>query len=261
VEDHALNAFLEAFNELTGLDYAIAARPDQLNRSTPDIDAFAEADGQKPLAVELTRLESFRGQYSAARVFVDHIVPLEKELDGVFDYHFQLVVPHEALQPGTDWAAMAVKLKTWFLEHGGTAQVGQTAFTLPGIPFTFKMGKWPSELHKVYAYRTLPPGEFTDLLLDRMRDCLDHKYEELGDYQKAGATTVLLLHSEDITSINEGIVGAAASDVLEDEPHPYLDQVWFVRVLGDETLVYCLMGPDEVRLASEERARRQLLDQ
>src|SRR5450759_3507031 len=136
-EDGALPAFLEAFNSVHGSHYAVTTRPDHANRTTPDVDAWAQSDGLPPLAIEHTSLPSFENAYGSGHVFARHVRPLEAQLSGVYPDMFQVFVPDEALQPGTDWQQMSLAIREWFLAHAGEAHHGLAPFELPGIPGEF----------------------------------------------------------------------------------------------------------------------------
>lgn len=258
-EDLALPAFLQAFNEVHHTSYVITDRPDQLNRETPDVDAWAQCPDRPPLAIEHTVLPSFAGAYEAGRVFVRYVQPLEAELTGLVADWFQVRVPHEALQRGVDWNRLAAEVRDWFQANAADAHPGLTKFTLRGIPGEFVLQRIPSDLHIVYMARTLPQGDFDEMLRASVADRLNHKYEELTKYQADGARTALVLESHDMSMINEQILTAVVHDVLRGQPRPGLDEIWLVWSVTSIPYVYCLAGPDAVRSAAQDRTERLIL--
>ncbi len=260
MEDQALTAFLEAFNDVHGTTYEISRRPDQLNRTAREIDAWAECDDCPPLAIEHTVLPSFAGAYSSGKVFADHVLPLGDELGGIFPDMYQVRVPDEALRPGTDWVALSAAIRGWFMANAGDAPEGWTSFRLQGIAGEFVLQRLQSDLRVACMQRTIPQGDFSVMLRDSIADRLDHKYTELAHYQANGATTVLVLQSHDMSMVNEQILTAALQDVLGNVPHPGLDEIWLVWSIGTSIpLVFCLVGSDAVRASAAERMERLIL--
>jgi len=257
-ERRSIEAFLETYNGMHSTDYVISEIPDKLNRVTADVDALASCDGHPQLAIEHTTIQTYVGQRGATERFATHIVPLETVLSGIFPFCFDIIVPDEALTPGTDWLSVAEAIEQEFRARGGTMDPGSEDFTVGDNGATVTIRKRESDLHVVYVMRRAPAGDLQDLIAQDMLRALGHKHESLGSYRENGATTVLLLQSLDIALVNQDILGVSVSDALASQPRPNIDQVWLAWHLGDDTEVFCLAGPGDLPDRSRDYAYQQL---
>jgi len=63
-EQNACDAFITILKSLTDIEYVLSGSPDEVNRSTPDVDfvLVSRSNENDKIAVEHTRVESFDGQ-------------------------------------------------------------------------------------------------------------------------------------------------------------------------------------------------------
>lgn len=252
-EKESIASFLDAYNAATGGCYVVSSVPETVNRTTPEVDAIASCDGQPDLAIEHTTLVTHRDQRAVWQRFGEHIAPLEVELSGVFPFCFDLIVPDSALAVRKTRTVVASEIRKAFLEMAGEMPPGRITVPIRSAGADVVIRKRESDLHKVFTVRQAPCGEVLDLIAEGMHRALDHAQGKFAAYRKAGAITVALLESYDVGLINEDIVTAAVAQALSSKARPYVDQVWFAWILGDECEIFCLHGPADVRAAANDR--------
>lgn len=245
-QERVIRHLLDAYNAAVATSYAVTRRPDLDNRGSADIDAVAESAGLAPLAIEHTKIQSLQDQSRDSAWFMRGLGALETELDGVFPFCLDLVLPYENVVPGQDWSAIRANIKQWLLANAASLPAGRTTHHLAGVPFPLATTKRSSDRHKLFLMRHVPPGDAEALLLVQMHESLDHKHDELGEYRQGGALGVLVVESEDIALVSEQSLYKAFLRALRERPRPNLDQVWLASTYGDDYSVYCFLGPPDV---------------
>lgn len=87
-QDDVIRLLVERRNELLGLKHTLKDIPDKANRTTEEVDAVFQCDQQQPLAIEHTRLETYRQQIRDEKVFERYVAPVEAALAGRYgDLH------------------------------------------------------------------------------------------------------------------------------------------------------------------------------
>ena len=246
MEERAIDGVIATLNRALGVSYRITKRPDRDNRRTADVDAYAEAKGRTPLAIEHTRIESLAEQTRDSSRFTDALGPLEEDLKGVFPFWLTLAVSYENAVPGQDWSAIREILKSWLLTYALSLPEGQTRPKIPGIPFAVVISKHTGMGHFFGLSRITPPGDINNHLLSQMHLTLDHKHQTLRSYRSKGAFGVLVLESEDIALVSSQHLYRAFVIANRERPRPNLDQVWLVQSHFDKGGIYCFLGSEEL---------------
>lgn len=243
-EAQVIQLVVDAHNRAVGSSYVVTRHPDQENRASSEIDAYAESAGLRPLAIEHTEILSLREQSRDSEWFVAALGPLEQELTGVFPFHVDIVVPYENVAPGSNWGRVRDFIREWLLANCPGLPEGSATFEVPGVSFRLTLWKrrGTDRENRVLLMREVPPGDREALLVSEMHRSLGHKYEKLAEYRSAGAASVLVLQSEDIALVSPQSLYEAYLRATREQPRPALDQVWVVATGS----VYCFNGPAKV---------------
>ncbi|MBW2037472.1 MAG: hypothetical protein JRI41_08355 [Deltaproteobacteria bacterium] len=89
-QDKIIRAFISHLNSVLGTSYKITRWPDKNPTTNGEIDAYAEDGSLRPLAIEHTLVETYRGQKESDHRFLTVMANLEESIDpdGPFsDYH------------------------------------------------------------------------------------------------------------------------------------------------------------------------------
>jgi hypothetical protein len=239
-ESEVIQLVLDAHNRAVASTYVITRYPDRENRSSRDIDAYAESAGLRPLAIEHTEVVSVPEQNRDSAWFVRALGALEQELAGAFPFQLSIVVPYNNVAPGSDWSRIRDLVREWLLANCPTLPEGRATITVPGVSFGLTLWKRrSSDDSRVLLVREVPPGDAEADLQREMHKGLDHKHEKLAEYRAAGSLSVLVLESEDIALVSPQSLYTAYLRATRERPRPYLDHVWMVAT-GN---VYCFDGP------------------
>jgi hypothetical protein len=243
---HLIQYVVDFHNAATDGCHLITRCPDQQNRTTADIDAYAEDGRGRPLAIEHTKIDSFPGQRRDSAWFQEALGALETDLEGAFPFWLGIEVPYENVRAGEDWAAIRSRLRDWLQASAWGMPLGRTTRAIDGVPFAITVSKHDSLQPGVFLMRHVPPGDREALLREKMDEALDHKYARLGEYKRAGAVAVVVLESDVIALVSPQDLYAAFVLATHDRPRPDLDEVWLACPSGDRCEVYCFFGADEV---------------
>lgn len=145
--------------------------PDEINRSTPDIDAIAG-----PLAIEHTSIDTIPNQRLNSDRLMKFIGNLEKELD-FLPFYLGITFEYNAITTGQDWEMIRSLLKNWILEVASRLTVVRpyTSYKVPDIPFAIYVTKETGSRGGV-RFSRFPPDD--DTLFIRIRDLFDKKSRE-----------------------------------------------------------------------------------
>lgn len=243
-EAEVIQLVVDAINRAVGSSYVVTRYPDRENRFSREIDAYAESDGLRPLAIEHTEVLSLHEQTRDSAWFGAALGPLEKELAGVFPFHLDIVVPYDNVAPGSSWDRVRDLIREWLITNCSALSDGHATLDVPGLSFRLTLFKRRSAdgENRVFLMREVPPGNREALLVREMHKSLDHKYEKLAEYRASGANSLLVLQSEDIALVSPQSLYEAYLRATRERPRRALDQIWMVA----RGSVYCFNGPAEV---------------
>jgi hypothetical protein len=100
-EDNIIKALIEIILRREGVRFKIESEPEKINRKTKDIEAILVSNNRR-IAVEHTRIESFKNQISNVHRLIPARTRIENELRGRVpdDRYFVLTLPVEYLNLG-----------------------------------------------------------------------------------------------------------------------------------------------------------------
>ncbi len=257
-EVEAIRAFLQHYGAAVGLEYSVVSVPDEVNRTTPDIDALAEAEGGPRLAIEHTLVQTLRGQKTDNIRFMEVIVPLSLRLAPLLPHDMHLILPHGALQTGMNWSDIVAALERWVLAGADSFPQGFSSHPdIEGVPFGVDVLKpydpigLPFEITRMGPDKETRQNEVKGLLVE----ALERKHDKLSVYAGEDTEVVLLLESEDWVLIGPTDLYAAYREARGMSETPDIDQVWLARFYSSTESydVFCFDAPTEVMEAAGHR--------
>lgn len=216
----------------------VDAWPDKERPS--EIDAIAG-----PFAIEHTSVDTISNQRRDGAWFERVVKPLEDEFRCKLPFRLVLTFPYEGIQTGQDWARITTELRNWILDEAPKLPIGShTIKNVPKIPFEFYAEKRSSSRTGLFFGR-FAPNDGT--LPDRLREQLDRKVKKLSPYKGKNKTTILLVESDDIALMNDGIMWDGLRSAYPDGLPQGLDQIWFADTSILEEILFTDMTQAVVR--------------
>lgn len=248
-QDEIIRRFIEEYNSCQGAQFTITCWPDKAERNQRACDAYAEAPGVRPLAIEHTNVETFQQQKQDSARFSKICGVLETELHDSFPYNVTLIIPTFGIQTGTDWNDIRDALREWLLTQVSTLPVGRTDHQVKGIPFRITIWKGDRLDRGFGVARTAPPSlETDDELTEIVAAALNNKNDQLQRYRANGDETILILETDDIALMNHVLLYKAFLQASAYAPTPNIDQVWIAETINPENCCsfICFDGPEAI---------------
>jgi len=124
--------------------------------------------------------------------------------------------------------------------------IGPSKFSIPGVPFEVTLVRDDDMPPFFTVARWLDPAlNVAEKLAERLAVALADKDNQLSRYHKAGNTTLLILESQDIALVNQGMIYQAFLAALAKVQPVHLDQVWLAESYEPEKdflFIYCLLA-------------------
>ena len=244
-QDEIICRFIARYNSCQDAQFTITFWPDKAERNQRACDAYAEALGVHPLAIEHTNVETFQRQKKDSARFSEVCGVLETELKAHFPYDVTLIIPTFAIQTGTDWNGIRDTLREWLLTQVSTLPVGRTDHQVEGVPFRITIWKGDRLGRGFGVARTAPPTlETTEIVTAALKN----KNDQLQRYRANGDETILILETDDIALIDHVELYKAFLQASACVPTPNIDQVWMVQTInpGDYCSFFCFDGPEAI---------------
>lgn len=250
-QNKVISEFLRTISALVKSDYRVVRQPDCQNRTSKDIDAYAVASDAPPIAIEHTSVESFLGQRLDSARFVKVLGPLERELEGMFDFGLDLTIRVAAITTGVNWTAIRQTTKAWILTNAPQLPLGRSRAVIPRVPFELAIAKHRNTPGKVWIARFAPPASETQTSLAlAFAAALQHKYSELAAYRHTGAVSVLIIESDDIALTSPATLYAAYVVARQAVSTEQLDQIWCACTYESPAESFCHLlcfrGPEDL---------------
>ena len=248
-QDEIIRRFIERYNSCQGAQFTITGWPDKAERNQRACDAYAEAPGVPPLAIEHTNVETFQKQKRDSVRFSKVCGVLEKELHDAFPYNVTLIIPTFGIPTGTDWNSIRDALREWLLTQVSALPVGHTAHQAEGVPFRITIMKGDRLSRGFHVARTAPPSlETDDELTEIVATALNNKNHQLQRYRANGDETILILETDDIALMNHIELYKAFLQASARAPTPNIDQVWIAETINPEDCCsfICFDGPEAI---------------
>lgn len=204
--------------------------PDEETRQAAEIDAIAGN-----FAIEHTSIDTIPNQRRDSAWFTQVVQPLENEFRCTLPFRLNLTLPYEGIRIGQDWSGITSALRNWVLSDSPKLTLGRhTIVDVPGIPFEFHATKKDSSRAGLLFGRFVPNDQ---TFPNRLRDQLDRKIDKLSPYKSRNKTTILLVESDDIALMDDGIMWDGLRSAYAHGLPEGLDQVWFAdTAIPEESL-------------------------
>ncbi|MBA3005658.1 MAG: hypothetical protein KJ900_03320 [Proteobacteria bacterium] len=217
------------FNE--GLE--IETFPDEQHPG--DIDAIAGK-----YAIEHTSIDFIHKQSRDSTWFLQAFNTLEQEFTEVLHFGLFLTLPYNSIQKGADWQGLRTALHNWIADESiNLADGSHIISNIPGVPFEFHARKTHSGKTGLSLLRFAP---ILDDFPSRLRNHLDRKIKKLAPYKCKDKSTILLIESDCIAFMNEGIMWDSLSDAYPEGLPTGIDNVWFVHTSMPKDILFFNMN-------------------
>jgi hypothetical protein len=248
-QNRVIKSLVKKYNEVNHSKYKIVRYPDQENSATRDIDAYAMAPGERPLALEHTNIQSFFGQFANNKRFARLYGELETDLKDAFDFRTRLYLPIFMFQKGTNWKQVRDTIRDWLLQNAHSLPDGFSTVQVSGLPFSFAVHKDGKGSKRFTVARWAPEHEDVDVesILDIAR-ALEDKNDQMKKYRDQGAYNILVLESSDIALVDRITLYKAFLQALNRVSMPNIDEVWLASTYGPEDACefLCFLGPEAI---------------
>lgn len=224
-----LNEFVTFLSKHGYSNLQIGCYPDEMNRTTADIDAIAGH-----IAIEHTSIDTIPNQRLNSDRFLKVIGNLEQEFADL-PFYLGITFEESAITTGQDWLAIRERLKNWINKDipGLSVDKPYAPYSVPGIPFTIYVTKNTDQSNGL-SFSRFAPGDNT--LSDRVKDLFDKKAAKLNKYQRDGKLTLLLVENSDIALMNDNKLLNAIQQAYPDGLPDGIDEIWYADTsIGDES--------------------------
>ena len=248
-QNRIIKSLVEKYNECKHCEYKIVRYPDQENSATRDIDAYATAPGERPLAIEHTNIESFSGQFADNKRFAQHYGQLETDLKDAFDFRMRLYLPVFAFRKGTNWKQARDTVRDWLLQNASSLPDGFSPVQVSGLPFSIAVHKDGKGSSRFTVARWAPASADVDVEATlNIARALENKNDQMKKYRDEGAYNILVLESSDSALVNHSTLYKAFLQALEMVPIPNIDEVWLASTYAPEDSCdfLCFLGPEKI---------------
>lgn len=205
--------------------------PDEETRDSKDIDAEAG-----DFAIEHTSIDTIANQRRDSAWFKRAVGCPEGELHWEHPFRLVVTLPYEGIQLGQQWAKIKAALHSWILNQSPDLSKGSHIIrNVPDIPFEFRVSKRPSQRPGVFFGRYGAPEKS---FLKHIKEQLDRKVQKLVPYRNKGKRTILLVESDDMALMNEGLMVEGIKSSYPDNLPTGIDQIWFADTSIPEEIVF-----------------------
>jgi hypothetical protein len=254
------DAIVRVLEAHSGLAHSEVEHPEKTGDPGPVDLVFCL--GAQQYALEHTKIEAFAGQLQHDAVFGEFIAPVTAELrkdmpkPGTYELLFPIDSRLNARKAELD--DLQVSLITWvkakaqaFREEHPIRQdrdhcprgIRQTITEqLEGFPYHVTLIRelhWAeSDVHDgvIFAGR-IAPDDLEALRRERIQIALEKKHKKLQHWKNNGASSLLVLESDDIALTNHALVGECVAALLPQGPD-WLDELYFIYTSLDRWTVY-----------------------
>lgn len=214
--------------------------PDKEIRHSSEIDAIAGN-----FAIEHTSVDTIPNQRRDTTWFVKVVNPLENEFRDKLTFRLNIIFPYDGVQIGQNWSSITRAMRNWILNESSTLSMGRhTIKDVPGIPFEFTTIK-KDRYRTGLIFSRYAPNDRT--LSNRLKEQLDCKIKKLLPYKNRGKTTILLVESNDIALMNDGIMWDGLRLAYPNGWPQGLDQVWYADTTIPEEVSFTDMTQAVIR--------------
>jgi hypothetical protein len=196
-DEYVLEAVASAYRECVDPVYVVWERPELSNHDSKEVDAILRSPSSPPIALEITRVQTWSKHLHARRLTHEYLKELERELATWVRPGVWCRLPYNVLVSERDRDATVAALRELILSVADELTEGGATYE-GSLPFPVELIYEPSTGMRFHLFREDPPYEQirTDVLRS-VEKALRHKKERLAEYAALGFRTALVMDSPD----------------------------------------------------------------
>jgi len=236
-EHKAIEGFCERLSLLTGFTTRVVDWPDEKNPGKGCCDALIVRNSEQ-IALDHRVVESFTNHFRDNALFNSIVVPLQNSLSGLYPNHrIRIGIRVRGLPKGYR-DRMRDTLKEGCLKalHSTPDDCRLHKHHVADVPCDVWISKTPSERPGCFVGRHLPKDQEAELN-DGMVQALKSKSKQFDRYKKKTFQTLLLLDSDDFTSLEEYIIANAFSLAIKQCDISSIDEVYLFYSYPDNFII------------------------
>ena len=217
-------------------DLVLDRRPDEINRSSSDIDAVAGV-----FAIEHTSIDSIPNQRRDDSRFSAVVGELLNKYQSGMSFRLRVGMDNDAIRVGQDWDRVRSGLDRWIAIEAPRLPDGLRHLeSIPDVPFPLTIEKQSGRAPGLVIGRF---SSCDDGFVGRLEAAMRRKAAKLAPYQTTH-TTLLLIESQDVSFMNEAIMADAIAKVLSREKLHGVSSIWFADTSTGEQPEFVEMWHD-----------------
>ena len=196
-----------------------------------DIDAIAGN-----FAIEHTSVDTIKNQTRDSARFLKVVKDLEAEISPKLNYRLNLTIPYEGIRKGQNWSSVSEALKQWIINTSPNLTDGRHIIdNASNIPFQFYARKAKERKPGLFFGRLSPDNND---FVDRLRNQIQRKAIKLKPYSVKGYQTILLLESDDIALMDEGIMLDGVRKSFNCQMPNGVNEIWYADTGISDNIVF-----------------------
>ena len=225
-EHITIESFCARITELSGSPTKVIEWPDEENPGKGCCDALIVRNS-KQIALDHRVVESFNDHFKDNALLNSIVVPLQTSLDGLYPGHrIRICIGVRGLPRGSR-DKMREELKKGCIKALEETPVDSRIHkhVIAGVPCEVKVSKTPSERPGCFVRRILPKDQEAELD-NEARRALQAKSKQFARFKENGFYTILLLDTDDFTSLDEHMIANAFSLAIGQCDITSIDEVY-----------------------------------
>lgn len=232
-----ITEFINQLNTYRDSNLNIYSWPDEVNRTTKDVDALVKSKYQK-IAIEHTSIDVLPNQRKDDAVYHQVVKGIREELIDKLKYRITILIPSFSITKGHNYKQLRESLKNWLLDNIPDLPFGKVTIINSGLPFQFEVKKEESGPNKIAIGRDTP---FDNTFTKRLSSKLKEKSAKLQNYKQTDFKTIILVENSDIQLMSSEIIFNGLHDINSDFEKDSVDEIWFADTAIKNSLEFWLL--------------------
>lgn len=236
-EHNAIEDFCARITELSGSSTKVIEWPDEENPGKGYCDALIVRNS-KQIALDHRVVLSFNNHFKDNALLYSIVAPLQTSLDGLYSGHrIRISIRVHGLPKGSR-DKMREELKKGCIKalEETPADSRIHKHFIAGVPCEVWVSKTPSERPGCFVGRILPKDQDAELNDEALR-ALQAKSKQFGRFKENGFYTILLLDTDDFSSLNEHMLANAFSLAIGQCDITSIDEVYLFYRYPDNFVI------------------------
>ena len=230
--------FINQLNKFRNNNFKIVSWPDEVNRTTKDIDALVE-DKQQKIAIEHTSIDILPNQREDDSIYFQVVKGLTDELSKLLKFRITIIIQSYSIKKGQSYRLLRDQFKEWLIFNVPKLPYGNHKILDTELPFVFEVKKEKLGKNKIAIGRDVP---FDDTFLNRLTLILNEKYKKIKKYEEYGYRTFILVENSDIQLMSSFKIFDAIHDNNSTFEKKSVDEIWFADTSIENNFEYWLLN-------------------